>query len=91
MTFAFGLAATAWSWVRSSRVAQIALLVGAVLVAILLYGRGKRKEGAAEAVREAEARAMQRMKRSRAVHREIRRLPLSERARRLRELDRDRP
>ncbi len=90
MSTLLGLAWTAWSWVRSSRAAQIAMLIGGVLLAIFLYGRGKKREGAAEAVREAEARAVERMKRGREVHREIRRLPLSERARRLRELDDER-
>lgn len=85
-----GLAWTAWSWVRSSRAAQIAVLIGGVLLAIFLYGRGKKKEGAREAVREAERAAVDRMERGREVHREIECLPLSKRAERLRELDRDR-
>lgn len=90
MTAALGLAATAWSWVRSSRAAQIALLIVAVLIAIALYGRGKKREGAAEAVRKATEAAVKRMEKHRENHSKIRRLPLGERARRLRELDRDR-
>lgn len=86
MTAILGLGWTAWSWLRSSRIAQIALLIGVALLMLWLYGRGKKAEGAREAINAARDRAMERMERNREVHREIRDLPLSERARRLREL-----
>ena len=84
---AIGLATTAWSAVRSSRVLQYALIAGAILLAILIYGRGKKKQGAAEAVARATERVVKRMERNREIHRNIQGWPLNHRARKLRELD----
>ena len=86
MSAILGLVWTGWSAIRSSRIAQIALVVGLALLMLWLYGRGKKAEGAREAISAARDRAMERMQRNREVHREIRDLPLSDRARRLREL-----
>ena len=83
----FGVLTTAWSVLRSSRIAQGALVIGAVLLAILFYGRSKHKQGAADAMAKAVAAVAKRMERSREINAEISQLPLSDRARRLRELD----
>ncbi len=84
---ALGLATTGWSAVRSSRLLQYALIAGAILLAILIYGRSKKKQGAAEAVARATKLVVKRMERNREIHSEVRRLPLSDRARKLRDLD----
>ena len=81
-----GIALTIFSAVRSSRIAQFALIALVVVGAILLYGRSKRKQGVAEAVARAAAAVTKRMERNRIIHAEIKRLPLSERAERLRKL-----
>lgn len=81
-----GLAGTAWSAVRSSRVVQYALIALAVLGAILWLRASARRAGREQAVAEAMQGVIERMERNRETHREIKRLPLSERARRLREL-----
>ncbi len=90
ISLALGLATTGWSLVRSSRLLQYALIAGAILLAILIYGRGKKQQGAAEAVARATAKVVQRMERNREIHRSIQSYPLELRARRLRDLDRSR-
>ena len=87
ISIALGLLTTGWSLVRSSKILQYALIAGAVVLGILLYGRGKKKQGAAHAIAHAIEKVVKRMERSREIHAEIRRLPLSDRARRLRDLD----
>ena len=87
ISIALGLLTTGWSLVRSSRILQYALIAGAVVLGILLYGRGKKKQGAAQAIAHAIEKVVKRMERSREIHAEIRRLPLTDRARRLRDLD----
>jgi Na+/H+ antiporter NhaC len=87
ISLALGLATTGWSAVRSSRVAQYALIAAAILLAILIYGRGKKKQGAAEAVARATVGVVKRMERNREIHRHIQSWPLDRRARKLRELD----
>ena len=87
---ALGILTPGWSAVRSSRLLQYALIAGAVVLAILFYGRGKKKQGAAEAVARATAKVVQRMERNREIHRSIQSYPLELRARRLRDLDRAR-
>ena len=57
------------------------------LVVSLTYGGGKKKQGAAEVVARATELMVKRMERNREIHSKIRRLPLSDRARRLRDLD----
>ena len=84
---AFGLATTAWSAVRSSRLLQYALIAGAILLAILVYGGSKKRQGMAEAVARATELVVKRMERSREIHRNIQGWPLGHRARKLRELD----
>ncbi len=90
ISLALGLLTTGWSAVRSSRLLQYALIAGAGLLAILLYGRGKKKQRAAEAVSRATEKVVQRMERNREIHRSIQSYPLELRARRLRDLDRPR-
>ncbi len=87
ISLALGLATTGWSVVRSSRLLQYALIAGAILLTIFIYGRSKKKQGAAEAVARATERVVQRMERNREIHREIKSLPLGSRADRLRRLD----
>lgn len=87
MSALIGLFWTGVSWIRSSRIAQYALIAAAVAVAVFLYGRSKKKQGAAEALARAAEAALQRMEKNREIHREIQRLPLGERADRLRALD----
>ena len=87
---ALGLLTTGWSLVRSSMILQYALIAGAGVLAILLYGRGKKKQGAAEVVARATAKMVQRMERNREIHRSIQSYPLELRARRRRKLDRAR-
>lgn len=82
-----GLAVTGWSWVRSSKIAQYALIGGVVVLAILIYGRSKKKQGAAEAMARATKAVVERMERRREIHRDIQGWPLELRARKLRELD----
>lgn len=83
-----GLAFTAWSFVRSSRLVQYALIGLTVVAAILFYGRSKRKQGAAEVAAKSVEVLLKKMEKKREIHSEISRLPLSERAARLRKLDR---
>ncbi len=83
-----GILFTGWSWFRSSRIAQYALAAGALLLIVYLWGRSKRNEGHAEAVALAIAGVAERMEHRREIHREIRTLPLADRADRLRQLDR---
>ena len=83
-----GLLFTGWSFLRSNRIAQYALVALVVVIAILAYGRSKRKQGLAEAAAKAAERVIANMEKKREIHREIVSLPLSERARRLRDLDR---
>ena len=84
---ALGLLTTGWSLVRSSRILQYALIAGAAVLAILFYGRGKKKQGEANAVARATERVVKRMERNREIHRSIQSYPLELRARRLRRLD----
>lgn len=87
ISLALGLAATGWSAVRSSRALQYALIAAAVLIAILLYGRSKKQQGAAEVIAKATAKVVERMEKNREIHRSIKSWPLEYRARKLRELD----
>jgi len=82
-----GLLLTAWSWLRSSRVAQIGVMVGLALLAIFVYGRMQRGRGKREAYAKSVEKAYKRLEENREIHREIRDLPLAERAQRLRDLD----
>jgi len=82
-----GLLTTGWSLVRSSRLLQYGLMAAAAVVFIMLYSRSLKRQGAAEAMAKAVEKVVVRMERNREVHQEIKRLPLSDRARRLRDLD----
>jgi hypothetical protein len=82
-----GLLTTGWSIVRGSKLLQYGLMAAALVAVFLLYSAGQRRAGAAEAVAKAAQRAVKRMERSREIHNEIARLPLTDRARRLRDLD----
>lgn len=82
-----GLILTAWSWLRSSRMAMYAAIAAALLTGILLWRRGLLKEGAAQAVARAAAAAAKRMERNREIHRDIQTWPLDKRAKRLRKLN----
>jgi type II secretory pathway pseudopilin PulG len=63
------------------------LLAAAAAFAFFMFVRSQRRQGAAEAIMKAAAAAADRMERSREIHAEIKRLPLSDRAGRLRQLD----
>ena len=86
-SIALGILTTGWSLVRSSRLLQYALIAGAVVLAILVYGKSKEKQGAVKAIARATERVVQRMERNREIHRSIQSYPLELRARRLRALD----
>ncbi len=82
-----GIVFTLWSTIRSSRIAQGILLIGIVLGVIFFYGFMKEKKGFAKAMTLSIKAANKRMERNREIHREIKQLPLSVRADRLRELN----
>jgi type II secretory pathway pseudopilin PulG len=83
---------TIFSAIRSNKYLMYGL-AAAVFIAVLLislsrYGKRREKEGAARVATEAARAIIDQMEVYRAKHAEIKRLPLSDRARRLRETDR---
>jgi hypothetical protein len=82
-----GLLTTAFSFVRGSKIAMYGLMAAGAALAFYIFVRSQRRAGAAEAILKAAQAAAERMERSRAIHQEIKRLPLADRASRLRRLD----
>ena len=84
---ALGLFGTVKTAIMGSRVLQYALMA-AVAVAMVFYYLHKRDARVvAEVMARANAAVAKRVERSREIRRDIKRLPLSERAERLRKLD----
>lgn len=87
---AIGLALTVWNTVKASKWATYALIaaiaVGMFLLWLARRDSAKYNAGFAKAVNKAAEAALARQARAREIDHEIRKLPLTERARRLREL-----
>lgn len=82
-----GLLITAWSWLRSSKIAMYVVLAGILIAAVLLWRRGLIKEGEGRALQRAAEAAAKRMERNREIHRDLQTWPLDKRAERLRKLN----
>ena len=82
-----GFVLTAWSAVRSSRLLQYALIAVVMAGLVFWYLTARDKRVVAEVMARATAAIVKRMERNREIHREIKRLPLGERANRLRKLN----
>ena len=86
-----GLGWTAFSMVRSNKYLMYGLAAAAFVVVLLVvkarYDKGLKRQGAQQAATAAAAAIIATMEKNRELHAEIRRLPLSERAARLRQTD----
>jgi len=87
-----GLAWTLFSAVRSSKMLMYGLaalaFAGVALLALSRFGARREKEGAMKVAAAAAGAVIQNMERYREIHAEVKRLPLSDRAARLRGSDR---
>jgi len=87
-----GLAWTLFSAVRSSKVLMYGLaalaFAGVALLALSRFGARREKEGAMKVAAAAAGAVIKNMERYREIHSEVKRLPLSDRAARLRGSDR---
>ena len=87
-----GLAWTLFSAVRSNKYLMYglaaAVFIAVALLALRNFGNRREKEGAIKVAAAAATRVIENMERSREIHSEIKRLPLSERAARMRASDR---
>lgn len=87
-----GLVMTAFSFIRSSKIAMYGMVIGAVVIGLLLaltsYGARREAGGATKVVTAMTKKVIENNKLARKKHAEIKRLPMSERAARLRRTDR---
>jgi len=87
-----GLIFTLLSFVKSSKIVMYGMIavvvVGGIMIAISRYGKSREAGGVIKVVTKMAEKIIENNERSREIHAEIKRLPMSERAARLRNTDR---